>query len=70
MTLALVEEDIGSELALRIAGMMVVFLKRPNGREPVQRNACLTLPCHTSGIYYKVKGPRCTRWVVGKGKFT
>ena len=32
MTLALVEEDLGSELALRIARMMVVFLRRPGGQ--------------------------------------
>jgi hypothetical protein len=32
MTLALVEEDLGSELALRIAKMMVVFLRRPGGQ--------------------------------------
>ena len=32
MSLALVEEDLGSELALRIARMMVVFLRRPGGQ--------------------------------------
>jgi transcriptional regulator GlxA family with amidase domain len=32
MTLALVEEDLGSELALKIARMMVVFLRRPGGQ--------------------------------------
>jgi transcriptional regulator GlxA family with amidase domain len=32
MTLAMVEEDLGSELALRIARMMVVFLRRPGGQ--------------------------------------
>jgi len=32
MTLALVEEDLGSELAMRIARMMVVFLRRPGGQ--------------------------------------
>ena len=32
MTLALVEEDLGSGLALRIAKMMVVFLSRPGAQ--------------------------------------
>ncbi len=32
LSLALVEEDLGSPLALRIAQMMVVFLRRPGGQ--------------------------------------
>lgn len=32
LALALVEEDLGRELALRIAQMMVVFLRRPGGQ--------------------------------------
>ena len=32
MTLALVEDDLGSEVALQIARMMVVFLRRPAGQ--------------------------------------
>jgi transcriptional regulator GlxA family with amidase domain len=32
LSLALVEEDLGSALALRIAQMMVVFLRRPGGQ--------------------------------------
>lgn len=32
LTLALVEEDFGSALALQLAQMMVVFLRRPGGQ--------------------------------------
>ena len=32
LTLALVEEDLGSRIALRVAQMMVVFLRRPAGQ--------------------------------------
>lgn len=44
MTLALVEEDLGSELALRIARMMVVFLRRPGGQS--QFSATLAAQSH------------------------
>lgn len=42
MTLALVEEDFGSELALQIARMMVVLLRRPAGQS--QFSASLAAP--------------------------
>jgi transcriptional regulator GlxA family with amidase domain len=46
LSLALVEEDLGSALALQIAQMMVVFLRRPGGQS--QFSATLAAQAHES----------------------
>lgn len=48
MALALVEEDLGSELALRIARMMVVFLRRPGGQSQFSATLAAQSQDHSS----------------------
>ena len=48
MTLALVEEDLGSDLALRIARMMVVFLRRPAGQSQFSATLAAQSQAHRS----------------------
>jgi len=48
LALALVEEDLGRALALRVAQMMVVFLRRPGGQ--AQFSATLAAQSHERGV--------------------
>ena len=48
LALALVEDDLGRALALRVAQMMVVFLRRPGGQ--AQFSATLAAQTHERGV--------------------
>ena len=39
LALALVEEDLGRDLAMRVAGQLVMFFKRPGGQSQFSRNS-------------------------------